>query len=228
MIYSNYMHVSAIIAEAAKSCGRKATDIKIVAVSKMHPVEDILELAEKNVRIFGESRLQEAVPKIDIVKERYPSTEFHFIGQLQRNKIKKIIDYFDMIQSVDTIDKAYDIDRYAGLAGKRQDILIQLNLADEPQKGGVSAELLEGFMESIKSYKNIRVKGFMFIPPFIDNPEENRRYFIQSREIYDKYRQDVAFKEIDTLSIGMSDDFEVAISEKSNMVRIGTMIFGKR
>ncbi|MDR2883817.1 MAG: YggS family pyridoxal phosphate-dependent enzyme [Deferribacteraceae bacterium] len=196
------------------------SSVTLLAVSKMQSIDSMCELAALGADLFGESRVQEALPKI----EALPNAKFHFIGKLQSNKIRAMIGKFALIHSVDNLSIAQKIDREAAATCVIQDILIQINLAREPQKGGVYIEALEGLVTAIQTLPNVRLKGFMMIPPMYDEPECNRHYFSEMKEIFDRYRTD----DIDTLSMGMSDDFTIAIEEGATMVRVGTALFGKR
>lgn len=226
-IAENYCRTAEDIERIALKYGRKPDEISILAVSKTHPADKMLEAASCGVRLFGESRVQEALPKIEIVKTAYPDAIFHFIGKIQTNKAKKLVEYFSLIHSVDSLRTAEALNDAAEACGKIQDILIQLNLAKEPQKSGIYYESLEELICFIKNTPNLKLRGFMLIPPFENEPEYNRTYFKSAGEIYKKFKKDGNFN-IDILSMGMSGDYETAISEGSTMVRIGTMIFGSR
>lgn len=223
-IAENYGHVADSVKRAALKCGRKHDDVAILAVSKTHSADKMLTAAACGARLFGESRVQEAIPKIEIVRAAYPDAVFHFIGKIQTNKAKKIVEYFSLIHSVDSVHTAQALNAAAEAYGKIQDILIQLNLAKEPQKNGVHMEDLEELIYFIKEKENLKLRGFMFIPPFEDEEEHNRKFFRNVKEIYNKYKN----YSLDVLSMGMSGDYEIAISEGSTLVRIGTMIFGRR
>jgi pyridoxal phosphate enzyme (YggS family) len=197
---------------AARKTGRRGNDITVVAVSKGRDVKDMLKLSADGADIFGESRLQEALPKIPLFSKQ----KFHFIGRLQSNKIKQIVANFDFIQSVDSLDIARRIDKAADEFGKVQKILIQINPAGEKQKGGVAKEYLSAFYENVVKFPHISVLGFMMIPPY--NGEENRSLFGQMYKIYESYG-------LRFLSMGMSGDFTVAVEEGANMVRVGSALF---
>ncbi|MDR0454256.1 MAG: YggS family pyridoxal phosphate-dependent enzyme [Deferribacteraceae bacterium] len=213
------------VAEAALSAGRSVDDVSILAVSKTQSVEEMRRFAALGVTAFGESRIQEALPKIEALRF-LPDICFHFIGKLQSNKAKFAVGKFTLIHSVDKITLAQQIQIYAKNAGYKQDILIQINLAEETQKGGVLNSELEQFYERVTALPDIRVRGFMMIPPWQKDPEKNRRLFALMKKVFDKYTARGEFIKI--LSMGMSDDYKVAVQEGATMVRIGTALFGTR
>ncbi|KAA0259184.1 YggS family pyridoxal phosphate-dependent enzyme [Deferribacter autotrophicus] len=225
MIKENLERVWEKIEKAAIKSGRNKDDITLVAVSKTFPVESIIEAIECGQRIFGENRVQEALSKIEKIKEMKIDAEFHLIGHLQTNKVRYLKDNFSLIQSVDRVEVARLINERAKKINYVQDILLQVNIAREPQKSGVLMENFDELLEFVVNCENLKLKGLMMIPPFEENPENNRIYFSKMRELF----LDVKSKyDIEYLSMGMSDDFEIAIEEGSNMVRIGSAIFGKR
>jgi hypothetical protein len=178
-------------------------------------------------KIFGENRLQEALNKIEDLKG-YRDIDFHFIGHIQSNKIKYVNNHFSLIQSVDRTEIAEKIDRTCKQKKIVQPILIQVNLAKEPQKSGIYVENLDELVKRIYSLKNLLLCGFMFIPPYRENAEDNRPLFREMKGRFDDYKSKLNDKNFTYLSMGMSADFEIAISEGSNMVRIGSAIFGRR
>ncbi|MGC8768761.1 YggS family pyridoxal phosphate-dependent enzyme [Calditerrivibrio sp.] len=228
MIGDRIRYITEKIDRAAVRSGRRLDDITLVAVSKTFPIEKIIDAYNSGLRIFGESRLQEAAGKIEHLKA-FPDIKFHMIGHLQTNKIRMLKDYFSLVHSVDSVHLAKKMNDYFYSINRVQDILIQVNLVNEPQKYGIKIEEFDEMMEKMKSFPNLRVRGLMFIPPFYDDPEMNRGNFRRMKVLFDetkkKYKE---FKEFDILSMGMSDDFEIAIEEGANMVRIGSAIFGER
>ena len=225
MICENLRIIWERIDKAAKKSGRSKDDITLVAVSKTFPVEKIIEAYECGHKVFGENRVQEALKKIEIVKERQLDIDFHLIGHLQTNKVRYLKDNFSLIQSVDRVEVADLINRRATKIGYKQSILIQVNIAREEQKSGVLMENLNELIDFVVASENLVFSGFMMIPPLVHNPEDNRKYFSEMKKLYDTYKDSYGLK---YLSMGMSDDFEIAIEEGSNMVRIGSAIFGKR
>ncbi|MGA1845823.1 YggS family pyridoxal phosphate-dependent enzyme [Deferribacter abyssi] len=225
MIKENLEKIWEKIDKAALKSGRSKDDIVLVAVSKTFPVESIVEAIKYGQKIFGENRVQEALSKIEKLKEMKIDAQFHFIGHLQTNKVKYLKENFSIIQSVDRIELAKLINERAKKINYVQDILLQVNIAREPQKSGVLMEHFDDLLEYVVKCENLRLRGLMMIPPLEENPENNRVYFSRMRELFLdlKSKYDIKY-----LSMGMSDDFEIAIEEGSNMVRIGSAIFGKR
>ena len=202
------------IVAAAERSGRKAEDITLVTISKAQPLEKILELRNAGISLFGESRVQDALPKIESVE----NASWHFIGRLQRNKFKHMAGRFELIHSLSSEKDALALARHAAHV---QDVLVQVNLAGEERKDGVAPGDLDSLLEIVKSLTALRLRGFMLMPPFEEEPELNRPLFRRMRALFDGYRGGV----IDTLSMGMSGDFELAIEEGATMVRIGTALF---
>ncbi len=193
-------------------------DVLLIAVSKTRTVEEISEAVEAGCRDFGENKAQELCSKY----EKLPDVNWHFIGRLQKNKVKYLVGKVVLIHSVDSMDLALEIDKRAASAGIVQDILIQVNAAGEKQKGGVSIEKARELMQSISdSCKNVRVRGFMQVAPETDDPENVRIYFKQVFDLFKEY-------DLEILSMGMSSDYKVAIEEGANCIRLGTAIFGER
>ncbi len=194
--------------------------VSLVAVSKSRNVDEIKQAITADVRIIGENRIQEAEQKYSELKNYFKdnNVEFHFIGHLQTNKVKKAIEIFDLIQTVDSLKLAKEIDKRAKLINKKQDVLIQINIGKEPQKYGVLPEETIDFVKQMRQFQNIKVKGLMCMPPFNEGPKP---YFKEMKILYDKLNLEI-------LSMGMSNDYKIAIEEGSNMIRIGTKIFGER
>lgn len=213
------------IAEAALRVGRSPDDVTLVGVSKGQEVEHMLALASLGVNIFAESRLQEALEKMKHFTT-HKNINFHFIGRIQTNKLKNIVGNFELIHSVDSISQIDIINKYAASKKIVQKILLQVNLAEERQKGGVLRVNLDNMVSLCLNAENLLLEGFMIIPPFENDPEHNRKYFRQMKEIFDKYKKTIP--EIDVLSMGMSDDYTIAVEEGATMVRVGTSLFGKR
>lgn len=214
------------IAETAQQCGRSADDVLLVAVSKTRTPEEINVAIDAGVTDIGENKVQEIMDKFDAVKP----VKWHMIGHLQTNKVKYIIDKVCMIHSVDSLKLAEEIDKRAAQHGLIMDILIQVNSAMEESKFGITTEETGAMIESIlENCPNIRIRGLMCIAPFEDNPDDAREYFAEVKKLYDKYgRLDNPRIDFKYLSMGMSNDFEVAIEEGSTLIRVGTSIFGVR
>ena len=208
---------------AAERAGRKEESVKLVAVTKTIDVSRIKEAIESGITIIGENRVQEARDKY---KEIGKEVQWHLIGHLQTNKVKYIFDIFSLIHSVDSLSLAEEIQRRGENKGLNTDILIEVNLSGEKTKFGILSEKAIGLIKDISRCKNINIKGLMTIPPFSESPEDSRKYFKMLRILKDDVQKEgIEMKE---LSMGMSNDFQVAIEEGATMVRIGTAIFGER
>jgi pyridoxal phosphate enzyme (YggS family) len=218
-------HVLGRVARAAERSGRKGEEIRLIAVGKTKPVELIGEAIEAGLAVFGENYVQEAEGKISA----YPQAEWHFIGKLQRNKVKKAVSLFSWIQTVDSLSLLMEISRRAGEAGKVLPVLAEVNLAGEASKAGMEPEALSELIEASPGLPGTSLRGLMAIPPWTEDPEESRPYFIRLRELLAEcVSRGGAGKHMTELSMGMSNDFEVAIEEGATMVRVGTAIFGSR
>ena len=214
MIQSNFNKIQMEIAAAA--AGRK---VKIIGASKTVPPEKLQEAYDVGLRIFGENRIQEAIPKIEALPE---DIEWHFIGHLQSNKVRDAVRYFSWIQSVDSLRLLNRINKEASKQQKQISILFEINLGGEETKHGLSPELLKEALEASKNLEHVRLQGLMAIPPFFEDPEQVRPYFRRLKELAAIH---VALKE---LSMGMSHDYIFAVEEGATMVRIGTALFGER
>ena len=225
-IRENIDAVNRIKGEAAVKSGRKAEDVLLCAVTKTRTADEINEAIDAGITDIGEIKVQEIMDKFDSVKP----VRWHLIGHLQTNKVKYIIDKVSMIHSVDSLHLAQEIDKRAAQHGITMDILIQVNSAQEESKFGISTDETEGMIRDIlDKCPNIRIRGLMCIAPFAENPEDVRVYFAQVKKLYDEYSS-IEHKNLDFkyLSMGMSHDYEVAILEGSNLIRVGTAIFGER
>lgn len=226
MIEENIKKIRYKIEEAAVKSNRDPEDIILIAVTKTVPPEKIDKAIECGVKIIGENRVQEAREKKDKVKNQ---ALWHMIGHLQKNKVKYAVDLFAMIQSVDDLELAQEIDKRAKAKNKIIDVLIQVNIGDEKTKSGVTYEKAEQLIENISTLNNVEVKGLMAIPPFFENTEKVRPYFKKMYELFLRLKEkNIPKVEMKYLSMGMTHDFDVAIEEGANMVRIGTGIFGER
>jgi hypothetical protein len=210
------------LARACERAGIKREEVLLLGASKYANAEKIREAYQCGVRAFGESRAQDFLKKFEELKDL--PIDWHFIGNLQTNKVKYIIDKVSLIHSLDRQSLAEEIQKRAERLGKVQDVLIEVNLGKEETKGGVYEEDLEKLFEYCLSLKNLRVLGLMAIPPYKENPEEVRPYFVKLRKL--KERLDGLYKlKLPHLSMGMSEDFEVAVEEGATIVRIGSAIF---
>jgi pyridoxal phosphate enzyme (YggS family) len=212
---------------AAGGCGRDPETIRLVAVSKTVAAEQVREAIEAGVTILGENYVQEAREKIQQLVS-YP-VSWHYIGHLQTNKAKYAVKLFDLIHSVDSLKLAKELDKQAKKNDKIQPILIQVNVAEQISKSGVSVEHATQLIKDIGHLPNLAVKGLMTMPPFFNAPEKVRPYFKELRQLRDQIRREsIPHVSMDELSMGMTGDFEVAIQEGATLVRIGTAIFGER
>lgn len=225
-IKNNLDNIMQRVKAAAEKSGRKSEDIRVVAVTKTVDAERIKNVFEYGLLDMGENRVQELLEKYDKLD---PVCKWHLIGHLQTNKVKYIIDKVEMIHSVDSIELAKEIDTRASRHRRTMDILLQVNVSGEETKFGVSPEQIYDFVNAISCMENISLRGLMTVAPLTQNPQEVRPVFKKLYDIYiDIKRKSIDNVNMDYLSMGMSNDFEVAIEEGANIVRIGTGIFGKR
>ena len=201
-------------------------DITLIAVSKQKPVEAILEAISAGQLVFGENRMQESIEKIPQIKDE--RVIWHFIGHLQRNKVKKAVELFDVIHSVDKEETAVEISKRCVELDKVMDIFVQVNTTGEEQKSGVDPDSLRELMKSIKSLPNLRILGLMTISLFTDDERLIRESFALLRTLRDRMRESFPDLSLDGLSMGMSGDYELAILEGASHIRVGTTIFGSR
>ncbi|WP_313524283.1 YggS family pyridoxal phosphate-dependent enzyme [Anaerotignum sp.] len=225
-IAENIKAVEAKVAAAAQRSGRKREDILLLAVSKTQPVETIQQAVACGLTSLGENKVQEIMDKYEPMGE---GVHWHLIGHLQTNKVKYIIDKVDMIHSVESLKLAEEIEKRAAAKDLVMDILVEVNMADEESKFGITPKNAEEFIREIAKKEHLRVRGLMTVAPFVENSEENREYFRQMKQL----QVDINAKKIDNvvmdvLSMGMTGDYEVAIEEGATVVRVGTGIFGER
>ena len=226
MIKSNLESVSKNINTACNKIGKHPDEVHLIAVSKTKPVSMLQTAYDCGIRDFGENKVQEIMEKYD----KLPGDiRWHMIGHLQRNKVKYIIDKVCLIHSVDSLRLAEEINKEAAKHNLIMPILVELNIADENTKFGLSFSECEEMILSISKLPNIRIKGLMTVAPFVENAEENRQYFKAMKQLsVDIMKKNIDNVCMDILSMGMTGDYEVAIEEGSNMVRVGTGIFGER
>lgn len=225
-IKKNIEEIKSRVEEAALKSGRNLGDITIIAVTKTIDTDRISKAVEEGLINLGENKVQEICEKYDNIKR---GCVWHLIGHLQTNKVKYIIDKVKMIHSVDSIELAQEIQKRAEKEGRVLEALVQVNVAGETTKFGISPNDASDFIKQLSLLKNLKVKGLMTIAPYVENPEEVRGVFKELRKIFiDINKERINNINMDCLSMGMSNDFEVAIEEGANMVRIGTAIFGKR
>ena len=226
MIRDQLHDVEKKIQAACERAGRKREEVTLIAVSKTKPVEALQEAYDLGVRVFGENKVQELTEKYDALPR---DIRWHMIGHLQTNKVKYIVEKAELIHSVDSIRLAQAIEKEAAKRERTVDILVEVNVAEEESKFGVRVDEVIPFIETLAQFPHLHVCGLMTIAPFVENPEENRPIF---KNLH-KLSVDIAHKNIDNvnvniLSMGMTNDYEVAIEEGATMVRVGTGIFGAR
>lgn len=200
--------------------------VQLVGAAKTRTPEEISEAIEGGLRIIGENYVQEAERAFQVIGNR---AKWHMIGHLQRNKARRAVKFFDMIETVDSMKLATEIDRCCRKIGKVMPILIEINSGEEEQKSGVMPEGATSLVKEMAQLENIRVMGLMTMGPFSGDPEEARPYFVKTREIFEELRAiQIPHTEMKYLSMGMSNSYKVALEEGANIIRIGTKIFGQR
>jgi pyridoxal phosphate enzyme (YggS family) len=225
-IADNLKSIQERIAAAAKRVGRDPASIRLVVVSKTVEQDRIREAVAAGATILGENRVQEAREKIEALGR---IAQWHLIGRLQTNKAKYAVRLFDLIHSVDSIGLARELDKQAAKIGKAQDVLLEVSIAGEAAKAGIAVDDCLALVRDAAGLQNVRVRGLMTIPPFLDDPEQVRPYFRKLRELLQGIRREnIPGISMQELSMGMSGDFEVAVEEGSTMVRVGTAVFGER
>jgi PLP dependent protein len=216
------------IARAAARAGRKPEDVTLVAVSKTFPVDAVREGFAAGLRDFGENKVQEAEGKARALTDlRARGLRLHLVGHLQKNKAKKAVAIFDMVQSIDGLELARDLERCAAQQGKVVRALVQVDLAGEETKFGLAESLLFPALEKLRGFKSLPVHGLMVLPPFAEAPEQSRPFFRRLRDLRDRAVRESLLLGSE-LSMGMSHDFDVAVEEGATIVRVGTAIFGER
>lgn len=226
MLYENYETVVENVKKACVRAGRNPKEVTVIAVSKTKPLSDIEELIVHGVTEFGENKVQEMTDKYEHVSK---PVHWHLIGHLQTNKVKYIVDKACLIHSVDSVHLAKEIEKEAAKKNVVVNVLIEVNIAHEESKFGINETDVYDLIETIKDFPHVHVMGLMTIAPFVENPEDNRIYF---RKMY-QLSLDIKSKNIDNidmnvLSMGMTNDYEIAVEEGATMVRVGTAIFGAR
>jgi PLP dependent protein len=223
-IADNLERVREQIAQSAAKAGRSTDDVDLVAISKTHEAEKVREAIEAGQNLFGESRLQEARVKIP---ELPSNIRWHFVGHLQKNKIRHALPLFELIHSVDSLALAQDINRIAEDEGLHPRVLLEVNVAGEGSKFGFTPDNLREGMESLLALSRLSILGLMTIPPIAEEAEASRKYFLELRGLRDRLQTE--FKvDLAQLSMGMTQDYAVAIEEGATLVRVGTAIFGER
>lgn len=223
---SKWLDVNARVKKACLRAGTRPEDVRVIGVSKTVEADVMNVSIDAGVRDLGENRVQEILRKYEDVKK---GAKWHLIGHLQTNKVKYIIDKVAMIHSVDSLKLAREIDKQAKKIETTMDILIQVDMADEASKFGLAPEAVEGLLTSMEDLENIQVRGLMFIAPFVEDVESIRPYFKQMKTLFETLKG-LSYKNVamDHLSMGMTNDFEVAIEEGATLLRVGTGIYGRR
>lgn len=226
MLKDQLQEVEKRIQAACDRAGRKREEVTLIAVSKTKPVETLQEAYDLGVRIFGENKVQELTAKYEALPK---DIHWHMIGHLQTNKVKYIIDKAELIHSVDSLKLAETIEKEAAKHDLIVDILVEVNVAEEESKFGMKMEEVIPFVEKVSAFPHVRVRGLMTIAPFVEDPEENRSIFADLHKLYiDIKKKNHDNDTVSVLSMGMTNDYEVAIEEGATMVRVGTGIFGAR
>ncbi len=225
-IAANINIVKKRIAAAATRCNRAPDSIKLLAVTKTISPSAIVEAIDAGITMFGENYVQEAKEKVAIIG---PRAQWHMIGHLQTNKAKYAVNLFNYIHSVDRMDLAWELDKKANLTGHKMNILIEVNVSGEKTKNGIPVATAISLVQDISKLENLSVRGLMTMAPYSANPENSRSYFAGLRNLRDDIiRAGITGIMMDELSMGMTDDFEIAIEEGATIVRIGRAIFGER
>lgn len=226
IIRENLLKVEENIKNACQRAGRSRGEVTLIAVSKTKPISMLSEVYGLDIRDFGENKVQELCDKY---KELPKDIRWHMIGHLQRNKVKQVVDKAALIHSVDSLRLAEQIEREAEKLNRVVPILVEVNISNEESKYGLRLSEAEEFVKKAALFPHVSIKGLMTIAPFVEYPEENRIHFHNLRELYvDINSKNIDNVSMDTLSMGMTNDFEVAIEEGATMVRVGTGIFGER
>lgn len=226
MIKDNLEIVEQNIQNACDRAGRKRSEVTLIAVSKTKPVSDIRQAMDCGITVFGENKVQEIKDKTEEIKE---PLSWHMIGHLQANKVKYLPGRVCMIHSVDNVKLAQEIEKQFAKTDEKIDVLIEVNMAQEESKFGLSAEDTPEFVKEICELPHLNIRGLMTIAPYTENPESNRQYFKGLRELKERINSmNLPGVSMDTLSMGMTGDYEVAIEEGATFVRVGTGIFGER
>lgn len=224
MIAENLESIRRRIVEAAGRAGRNPAEVTLVAVSKTHGPEAVMEAAAAGQTVFGENRVQEAKAKAPLVTA---PVRWHLIGHLQSNKVRHALGLFERIHGIDKVDLARDVNRIAGELGVTPKIFLEVNVGGEESKFGFDPKALREAFPELLALEHLAIEGLMTIPPYAPRPEDSRRYFIALRELRDRLATEFGVA-LPHLSMGMSGDFEVAVEEGATFVRVGTSIFGER
>jgi PLP dependent protein len=223
-VAENLERVREQVAEAAAKVGRAVDEIQLIAITKTHAAERVREAIEAGQTLFGESRVQEARAKIPLLPA---SLRWHFVGHLQKNKIRHALPLFEVFHSVDSLALAHEMNRIADEEGMHPRVLLEINVSGEGSKFGFKPETVRAEMESLLALPRLSIEGLMTIPPLAENAEASREFFAQLREFRDTIEKEFDLK-LPQLSMGMTTDFTVATEEGATLIRVGTAIFGER
>jgi len=223
-VAENLERVLGQITRAAAKAGRSTSDVELVAITKTHPAENVREAVEAGQTLFGESRVQEARAKIP---ELPSNLRWHFVGHLQKNKIRHALPLFELFHGVDSLALAQEMSRIAVEEGMHPRVLLEINAAEEGSKFGFKAETLHTEMESLLGLPRLSIEGLMCIPPLAEEAEASRKFFVRLRTLRDSLEKNFDVK-LPCLSMGMTNDFPIAVEEGATLVRVGTAIFGER
>ena len=225
-VTANYHRILDRISETAGKCGRHPREVKVLGAAKSQSVESIRAAIAAGISLIGENYVQEAQEKKAQIAG---AVEWHMIGHLQRNKAKAAVEIFDLIETLDSVALARELEKQGRQRGKKIRALVEVNLAGEKSKSGIAKDDLASLLEAIAELKHVTVEGLMTVPPFREEPEESRPYFRELRELKDKFNaQRIPHVDLQDLSMGMTHDYPVAIEEGATIVRIGTALFGPR
>jgi pyridoxal phosphate enzyme (YggS family) len=223
-VAENLERVREQIAQAATKSGRSADDVELVAITKTHPAQIVRQAIQAGQILFGESRVQEARAKIPELPSKL---RWHFVGHLQKNKVRHALPLFEMIHSVDSLALAQDMNRIADEEGLHPRVLLEVNVAGEGSKFGFAPDKLRDQMEELLAFSRLSIEGLMTIPPMAEEAQASRKYFVQLRQLRDGLEKEFNLK-LPQLSMGMTQDYSIAIEEGATLVRVGTAIFGER
>ena len=225
-VASNYQTILQRIGEAATKAGRNPDNIKLLGAAKSQSIEAVRAAIAAGVKLIGENYVQEAQAK---KREIHESTEWHFIGHLQRNKAKAAVEIFDMIQSLDNVALARELDKEGKRRNRTVRALVEVNLAGEASKSGIAADRIKDLLRAAGDFQYLRIEGLMAVPPFCENPMDVRPYFQRLKELRERLREGCSANvDLKELSMGMTHDYAVAVEEGATIVRIGTALFGPR
>jgi hypothetical protein len=223
-VAENLERVRERIMQAAVKAGRSTSDIELVAITKTHPAERVRQALATGHTLFGESRVQEARAKIP---ELPSNLRWHFVGHLQKNKIRHALPLFELFHGVDSLALAQEMNRIAAEEGGHPSVLLEVNVAEEGSKFGFKDETIRAEMESLLALPRLSIEGLMCIPPLADEPEASRTFFVRLRELRDSLEKEFDLR-LPCLSMGMTQDFWIAVEDGATLVRVGTAIFGER